>query len=129
MSENRSPMTVTIADFLLARIAEDESMAAVEQFSGQDWNIRADGLGAYAVRLARPARVLAECRSKRGILAEHPSVAHWAPGDRETMVCDQCSELLHPEQHLVVPYPCPTVRHLAAVYDEHWQYRDEWQPS
>lgn len=128
MPGDRSSVVVSITDFLLARIAEDESMAVAEQSADQDGNGKAAELGAHAARLVGPARVLAECRSRRGILAEHPAAPQWGPGDQQIIICDQCSELLAPGRHLLVAYPCPTVRHLAAVYSEHRQYRDEWQP-
>lgn len=100
---------MTIVEFLLARIAEDESI-------GRDWKlnrgkVEVHGGGTGYLALASPERVLAECAAKRAIMDEHhpsadPCDAHNA--SFETIACD-------------------TLRHLAAVYEDHPDYRQEWK--
>lgn len=57
-----------------------------------------------------PARVLAEVEAKRQIV-EHHGEPH------------EC-----PEYDVAWDSPCPTLRHLAAVYADHPDYREEWKP-
>lgn len=93
--------TLTLTDFLLARIAEDEAMAT-----------RATGLGPVAQYMSgtRPSsRWLAECEAKRRIVAEAGGggTEDWDVGwdaglDR-------------------------TLRLLGTVYADHPDYREEWR--
>lgn len=105
---------MTLADFLLARIAEDE--ARVERPDGDgplnSWHTRIcavhpQGLEDTWCDCTVPARVLAECAAKRAIVALVIDLdAHGSPyteGVRDAV----CA--------------------LAAVYDEHPDYRDEWR--
>jgi|GEM_PF-1634836 len=81
---------------------------------------------ALAAHIARqdPARVLAEVQAKRGMLDLHV-LAEQDYGDgfvtELCMVCD-------PEEPEPF-YPCRTLRHLAAVYADHPEYRPEWAPG
>ena len=91
-------MTMTLTEFLLARIAEDEAGA-------QQWfeSVRAHGgiiddtYGHFG-----PSRVLAECEAKRAIVE------------------------LHHEHGWV--YPCETLRLLALPYAYRKECREEWKP-
>jgi hypothetical protein len=89
---------MTLTEFLLARIAEDERAA------NADWsNLGYD-----------PARVLAECEAKRRILDLH----------RSGEVCDPCSGWLGTDPAA----DCPTLRLLALPYADHPDYRAaEWK--
>lgn len=99
--------TQTLADFLLARIAEDEADA-------HNWlrfEVR-DGIpGNYTI----PDRVLAECEAKRQIVGVVSEFERRAPewGDE------------FPAVSALVAYP---LRVLASVYADHPDYRDEWKP-
>lgn len=88
--------------FLEARIREDEARAVT-------------------------SRDKREAAVKRAILREHPCETgiHGA----EPPLCRTCCDT-HPwtGEREGDPYPCPTVRHLAAVYEEHPDHRDEWAP-
>lgn len=82
---------------------------------------------ADAAHIARhdPARVLAECAAKRAIITEH-GLSEVASLDRETwgrltLICRTCA--VGPRQ---VVAPCPTLRHLAAMYADHPDYNTEW---
>jgi hypothetical protein len=94
---------VTLVEFLLARIAEDEAVARLA--SGDRWNRLADGnpkfskvvawgltpIGAMnaeqdADHIARwdPARILAECEAKRRIVEWHHRVP--LPHERQNLL-------------------------------------------
>jgi hypothetical protein len=116
-----------LAAFLAARLAEDEAAAQAlgadrwdaQEFSPTDWAIRGAGMGPRAVadtwkpetaaHIARhdPARVLREVAVLRSIVTSH----HYDRGR-----CDSCE------------YDCP-VAALAAIWQDHPDYRDEWRPS
>lgn len=121
----------TITEFLNARYAEEE--AAAREATPGPWKTEdADEYGAEvytatgtAVAVSRegggvgledaahialwdPARVLREIAAKRAILELH---AEAGMGD-----CAHSSD------------PCPTLRHLAAVYADHPDYQPEWAP-
>jgi len=119
---------VTVAGFLLARIAEDEASAleaqAYEQSDRDGPRLIhvCDYLGPeLADHIARhgPARVLAECEAKRRIVEEH---APWLDVGKST--CPRCRGAAN----RAVPAPCPTLRALASVYANHPDYRQEWRP-
>lgn len=121
---------MTLADFLLARIAEDEAVALSASEDGGEWRDTgfhiADNDGAtVAASLSRvvdsehiarhdPARVLAECASKRRIV-EYVQVVSLALDGRVSegarcVISDQVIQM------------------LAAVYGDHPDYREEWRP-
>lgn len=122
-----TPMTLT--EFLLARIAEDEALALRitpgRQAKNGRWNrgsiqdqavrtidpLHADHMGRHD-----PARVLAECDAKRYIVDIH-SGWHTCP-DEDAVEDDDATE----------PAPCLTLRILAAVYAGHPDYRQDWRP-
>lgn len=106
----KAPPVLTLAEFLLARIAEDEAVAQ-EIEHGFDYDLRAqehrgaeerglEWIGgeqwADAYRLAIPsARVLAECEAKRRIVDLHAgqdSIVEWfdAPDTGHSDVCPSC---------------------------------------
>lgn len=133
---------ITITEFLLARIAEDEAMAcdALRPRYGSERD-KAEWLydgnpsgaftaGAYTVgeasswakddyqggRFARhivnwdPARVLAECEAKRGIIDRYEN------GDFEAWWADR-------------EYPNYVFPFLALPYADHPDYQDDWKPA
>lgn len=97
---------MTITEFLLARIADDEAMAedgvryevAIHYAGGGDWESLKD-------------RWLAECEAKRRIVGLHT----------ENCV-HECTTCL-----LEGDWPCQTLRALAAVYADHPDYQREWE--
>lgn len=138
----------TIVEFLAARLDEDEAAAlAVDDnsppFNGQwkpdgnalrtenDWVLfhghgrpLAPGLVEHVAR-HDPARVLREVHAKRAILDEH------ADDYSDCRVCARESaetNSLGNAFHVPLPHPCPTLRHLATVYSDHPDYREEWRP-
>lgn len=105
--------SLTLTDFLLARIADEESLARGAQ--GDQWPELVEALGLYVnipnrwhIAAHGPARVLAECEAKRRIVKSY----QLAPIDALLAVL-----LL-----------------MAEVYADHpdyrWRltYREEWRP-
>ena len=122
--------TLTLTDFLLARIAEDERDGPWHM----DWcgSVGHDDSGCDCTGRAR---VLAECKAKRRIVDEHaPGDGPWEGAPPCCRVCtvDRYEELAagnDPEcYHEQLPYPCPTLRALAAVYADHPDYQADWRP-
>ena len=111
---------MTLADFLLARTADDEAVAeGAKRTSGPSWH--AAGLQSpFDARMddhiARhdPARVLAECEAKRRIVEIHGNGDAW---------CDYCAGYAEGMQD-----ECHTGRLLALPYADHPDYREEWKP-
>ena len=125
---------ITLTEFLLARIAEDEAGAQTGRNDhwrvegGETWEhqgrpYKLVGGGKHlatfdvdhgtlpSIHIARwsPARVLAECEAKRRIVAE----AEKCDGAPRGGWCYGCDVAL---------------RAHAAVYSDHSDYRDEWRP-
>lgn len=98
-----------LADFLLARIAEDEARAEYVHDYGS-WS---------STDHYTPARVLAECEAKRRIVDLHAPIegAVWP-------TCSCCG--MYGEAD--VDWPCATLRALALPYADHDDYREEFKP-
>lgn len=111
---------MTLAEFLLARIAEDEAVAR------RGYGIR-DGLATVDfdeygdVLVIGTERVLAECEAKRRIVELHDSFYG---------VCQACIGSPPRVGDVVKPalWPCTTLRLLALPFADHPDYREEWRP-
>lgn len=120
---------MTLTEFLLARIAEDER--AVEPHRGyMDWvplGAIESGDGYAECSISAP-RVLAECEAKRRIIGEHT----YPPGEFTALIttCPRCVD--HNDGQGTrghdLSIPCPTLRMLALPYADHPDYRQEWRP-
>ncbi len=118
-----------IAEFLLARIVEDEE-AARACAPHLHWPDGGDELPvaimAHAtLRHSRrwdPARVLAECRTKRRLVklhcASHYCIPHAGHADVGRWY----------ESDHMYPWPCPSLVLLALSHVDHPDYREEWRP-
>lgn len=99
-----------LAEFLLARIAEDEA-----------WLV-GHGHFTEAPEWVPPfwKRVEAECESKRRILEQHCGAIDTGLDTAvgRIWVCAGCGQT----------YPCLTMRYLALPYAGHPDYREEWKP-
>lgn len=98
---------ITIADFLFARITEDEDALpwmgdSIELIGGQFVDYR--------------QRVSAECEVKRDLLREHVGYGG---------TCGTCGVRKPDEGE---PWPCRTLRLLGFPYAYHPDYREEWRP-
>jgi hypothetical protein len=136
---------VTLVEFLLARLAEDEAVArgaldaptsygvedsATEEFVRLAVNEGARGEVATHITRHDPARVLAEVAAKRRIVALHSPGRVWTGSKYEDGKCLSClvsqSDLYGSEYETV---PCPTLRLLALHYaGYHPDYQEEWKP-
>jgi hypothetical protein len=138
-----------LAEWLLARIAEDEATARSAQFNNGKWHrtgefarptsvVREFGPDVVPERpgslawddnghIARwdPARVLAECEAKRRIIRQHGSETEDVGWTETRTICATCR---YDNGLDAYDYPCPTLIALAAVYADHPDFRDEWRP-
>lgn len=148
---------MSLTDFLLARIAEDELVARaatpapwVDRPMGSEGSdVIAGGNTvltarrparcrefADATHIARhdPARVLAECEAKRQIMELHPVYrgARIQPvsTDGVDFGCEACHALdrLHSDSLIEALGYCDTLTALAAPYADHPDYNDAWRP-
>ena len=124
---------MTLTEFLLARIAEDEG-----KIHG-DWS---DGRGLHIITEEMFDRMLAECEAKRRIMTEAFEVA--ATIDGEWGCCHDADDIRRGyreptpgwgDEAEPLPEGCagPEVagkflQALAAVYAGHEDYRQEWKP-
>lgn len=139
---------MTITEFILARVAEDEEAAKAAYpspwcaggnpgghvWTGNDSGDPEEGPtvyvngGIYAnqrrtaehiARAADPARVLADCRAKRRLVTRHRLRKFYHPGPNSpSLTCSACSH---------VPWPCIDLRDFASAWADHPDYREEWR--
>lgn len=142
---------MTITDFLLARIEEDETTAlAMVDDDGDDMGLEgmfddlttpggvpwlkgglSDEFAAMMVRHVVPRRVLRECAAKRAIVKRHPiepAVDIGGIVGTHRVGCARCHvvsniDICSPVQALG---PCGTILALAAVYSDHPDHDLEW---
>jgi hypothetical protein len=113
---------MTLADFLLARIAEDEAVARavpeVEPKSSHSiFTSLHEPTGTVEIS---PARVLAECEAKRRAIE-----AAW----QDQLEIEGEWGASRPIEQMSAEDDNPAViEALAAVYADHPDYRDEWRP-
>lgn len=119
MDTNTEGEDVTLTEFLLARITEDELAIRENDMSASAHT----GVCGYdqleylsECKCQVPARVLAECKVKRRIVEDLESL-------------DAVYPLTHdPATGGRLTQACVAVQHLAAVYAGHPDYRDGWKP-
>jgi hypothetical protein len=109
--------TMTLTEFLLARIAEDEAAAERGRSHNGGGTFANDN---YGYLLVQPARVLAECAAKRQAIE-----AAW--GD-QVQIEGEWGHCQGREEMSVKDDNPAVVEHLAAVYADHPDYREEWRP-
>jgi hypothetical protein len=133
-----------LAEFLLARIAEDEAVARATR-RGPEWHAHPDANvydspGFYvcgsifvadatdAIHVARwdPARVLAECEAKRAIVE---SAARWGNADCRYGRCrHQLDDCDGGEEHWLGKEGWFVLTELALPYADHEDYQAGWRP-
>lgn len=112
---------MTLTDFLLARITEDEaglrSLGPTKHQDSAVWAKWDNGMPGdyYPVDGPDPQRLLADCEAKRRIVAEY---TYW-------LSC-QPADVNVPATVELFTRP---LRHLAAIYADHPDYQDEWAPE
>ncbi len=110
--------------FLAARLGEDEALAKRgEEVFAIGWpdyqtfdSPELDDACKYLDRFG-PARALREVSRNRSVVERH---APFTTGGYAG--CSWC------ENEDAVPWPCPDVRDLAAIWSGHPGYRTEWKP-
>lgn len=100
---------MTLVEFLLERISEDEEIAQYDLAEAMVYESLAPGV-TNGQRRAR--RALAECEAKRRIVELHDTLI----GD----LGDECRVCVH-------DHPCATLRFLALPYSVHRDYNEEWR--
>jgi uncharacterized protein DUF6221 len=120
---------VTLVDFLLARIAEDEVQARSLVDTARDsrrmlgdpklklLGTMQIGWHAWPKIEAMATRVLVECQAKRLLIAEHPRLPNFDPPE-----CGVCESVLTPS-----PWPCATLRAMSLPFADHADYQEEWR--
>lgn len=122
-----------LAEFLLARIAEDEAVAqkAIEEIGKINWVPGAEQLptdneplwvnpdGMFVVVCAYPARVFAECEAKRRIV--HHAVEALARSERTDVWGGWPDTKARADGEWLLAL-------LAVPYAAHPDYREEWKP-
>lgn len=97
---------MTITEFLLARIAEDEASAGSWY---EDWGGNMEPL---------QSRALAECKAKRQIIEDC-----WEAEERIEGEWGSCRSR---EELDATGYPPPALKAMSTVYADHPDYRQEW---
>jgi hypothetical protein len=111
--------------WLLDQIADDarvvgEAHASPEMMTGVPLPSATPSVAAHIARFADPSRVLSEIDTKRLTVREHymwPNSESDTP-EAEGWECGICKQ----------PYPCQTLRLLAAPYWDRSGYREGWKP-
>lgn len=134
---------MTIVEFLLARIAEDEhrfdlpDAVQVDSAHGEGWVTRADCplCGRYMFEGTEVAteeawwehvdsvhereRVLAECKAKRSILNAYPAQERWI---EERMLCEMGPRMVRAGWEIP-----PALYALAAIFADHADFDEAWR--
>lgn len=124
---------ITLKDFLLERIAEDEDFAQ-RAIDGHEPGFRwspLDTVDGPHIAHWSPWRVLSGCVAKRLIIAAHRDVGPGVDklsdpdGALKAHVCSTCGQY----DEYAIDWPCYTLRVLALDWVEHPDYRNEWRPQ
>ena len=109
---------MTLTEFLLARIATDESAAQKAFDTRKEWVVAYIPDVFYGVVGMSGARVLVECAAKRAIMALAATIT------------DMAGEISGewPRPHVAVIDGEPILRALAMPYAEHPDYDEAWRP-
>lgn len=142
-----------LAEFLLARIGEDETLA--QAASAGEWiadgrRVRLAGRKDMAVAVSgwddddlsqedddedmahiahwHATRVLAECEAKRAIIERHQPREEYAHSSLTGVACAACVEFHDDADCENESWPCLTLRVLALPYAAHPLHRRAWNP-
>lgn len=123
-----------LADFLLARIKDDEAVARrLTRLIVAD--LRSCGMGSHEPALGlpsatmTPARALAECEAKWRIVDVHEPIDYSHLYPNAPTVCRPCQEVDGYGGESIGDrgaWPCETIKALALPYADHPDYRPEW---
>lgn len=112
----------TIVEFLADRLNEDSDPSEIPHGLGCQYVHDGDRFGLLPCDCGMPARWRAEIAAKRAIIHQHGICdgAHECP--------DGFMDSAETEPHIGWEVVCMTQRHLASVYSDHPDYREEWKP-
>lgn len=97
-----------------------------ESHPGRWQGVRCPGRFTGAEPVQDPVGVLREVAAKRAVLAAHAGeINKYGEPEPRCLVC-LTDRGRYQEDWSGDPWPCLTVRHLAAVYSDHPDYRPEW---
>jgi len=120
---------VTLTEFLLVRITEDEAQADEihECTCGAGELLTLYGPGFEPDKWRKwccgyPARVLAECEAKRRIVEIHVEIDEEYPNPKVTC-CQECSAY----GEYPGGFPCATLKAVATIYADHPDFREDWR--
>jgi hypothetical protein len=121
---------LTISDFILARVSEEEALAhAALDHLGPEFNWEAASVGEHFDRW-NPWRVESACIGRRLLVKAHrtsgPVLTH-LPGKDQVLYAATCATCGRSSEH-PAPWPCYTLRVLALDWANHPDYRAEWRP-
>ena len=108
---------MSITEFLLARIAEEEALA--RNLDDPDGSLELVAAQDTAV-VMRPARLFAEIRAKRRLIEVHP-------GASDVGGCPGCGDSPGGTWRTPPGHTCPVLAALALEYADHPDYRREWR--
>jgi hypothetical protein len=121
---------LTISDFILARVSEEEALAhAALDHLGSDFDWEAASVGKHYDRW-NPWRVESTCIGRRLLVKAHrnagPAVTQVPGMDHElhSATCATCGR----SSEQPAPWPCYTLRVLALDWANHPDYRADWRP-
>jgi hypothetical protein len=123
---------VTITEFLTARLAEDEAAANEIHRPRDCGSVDRDGEfdpDPIWCGCGYPARMLREVQAKRAIIATHgpdPLNHFGSPRSPLCLVCLTDREG-YEELWEADPWPCLTLRAIAAAWSDHPDYRPDWK--
>jgi hypothetical protein len=132
--------TLTVTEFVEARIAEDEAVARAatpghwaaghrevmygqcspgQQVVGPNGVISPKRVDVVHIARHDPPRVLAQCAAMRKIVERHSSIHNgWH---------DDAGEPTASCRHDWKEWPCPDLRALASIWSSHPDFRQEWR--
>lgn len=122
---------MTITDFILARVAEEETLAheALDARAvDHPWDSSPDG---EHFNRWNPWRVQSACIARRLLVRAHRNtgpVVLRVPGRQTELLAATCLTC-HDTDGQPAPWPCYTLRILAAEWAQHPDYRQEWRPQ
>lgn len=102
--------TMTLTEFLLARIAEDEAAAKTAALGLGE--LAAFGIEVMGTKVYVPTRVLAECEAKRRIVELHKA---------DEVGLHVCHDALAND------IECGELSALASIYADHRDFQEEWR--
>jgi hypothetical protein len=112
---------MTLTEFLLARIVDDEEHAGyLEACDCRSWWLGKDHAAGC------PELVRAQCRALREVVQLHETIRAAYPGT--SVESAPCCRVCSAGGEYPGDFPCETLRILAVPYADHPDWREEWRP-